>query len=522
MSSEQPPSTPQSGSAPATGAPATSSSAAATPTTPAAAAEAAASTAKAGASAGTGAHANSTAGLPPKAPAQPLHGFRAALEHTGIPRSVLLWKPKLPSRNWSIFFGVIGTLSYLYYDDRKKAKQIRQEYIDKVSYLAQQATSGSLDIPRKVKVYGARFPEDDDTDRSLRYFRKYVKPYLVAAAVDYEQVHAPLYGSIARIVRAKTVRDRRVALGIEEADATLSLPGVLSPETVRQRELEGGTILIGRPSLKEYLAGLHLAYNNGVNEWVWEKEIDRAIKNDGVFDEPVTAAPDAPAEPEPEAAPLTPATPNYTNLSFLSRPPPTPAVPAAAPAPAVIPEAWHAAPDQLPPQPPILLVPFHNHLGFKQIPFMIYDWFTERKRVQAGAEAAYALLTNEIRPFVAPGEGPTPDTDFDTKAESYYKNRYEGLPERTEQARKDYYKDLAPRLESARQFARGERGLTDEEKKSDKPIVTEDALREERRKKELRWLGAIEGFEIVRPEAPVAWDPKWNGWLRVFDTSKKD
>lgn len=351
------------------------------------------------------------------------------------------------------------------------------------------------------------------------------QPYLVAAAVDYEQVHAPLYGSIARIVRAKTVRDRRVALGLEAPDEALSLPGVLSPEAVRQRELEGGTILIGRPSLKEYLAGLHLAYNNGVNEWVWEKEIDRAIKDDGVFDEPVTAAPEAPVEPEPTTAGDTaPASPNYTNLSFLSRPPPTPAAPAAAaPAPFAIPDSWHAAPVQLPAQPPILLVPFHNHLGFKQIPFMIYDWFTESKRVQAGAEAAYALLTNEIRPFVGPEEGAaSPDTAFDTKAESYYKNRYEGLPERTEQARKDYYKDLAPRLESARQFARGERGLTDEEKKSDKPIVTEDALREERRKKELRWLGAIEGFEIVRPETPTAWDPKWNGWLRVFDTSNKE
>ncbi|TXT06054.1 hypothetical protein VHUM_03527 [Vanrija humicola] len=515
MSDPQPPSAPPSASPPASGAPTASTPAVAAASAPEAAGAAASATASKGPSAGTGAHVNSTAGLPPKPPAQPLHGFRAALEHTGIPRSVLLWKPKLPGRNWSIFFGVVGTLSYLYYDDRKKAKAIRQEYIEKVSYLAQQPLASSLDIPRKVKVYGARFPEDDDTDRSLRYFRKYVKPYLVAAAIDYEQVHAPLYGSIARIVRAKTVRDRRQALGLEAGEEALSLPGVLSPETVRQRELEGGTILIGRPSLKEYLAGLHLAYNNGVNEWVWEKEIDRAIKNDGVFDEPVAVAAEAPAESEPAAAaPATPAAPNYTNLSFLARPPAAPAAPA---------PAWHAAPDQLPAQPPILLVPFHNHLGFKQIPYMLYDWFTERKRVQAGAEAAYALITNEIRPFVGPDEGAAnPDTDFDVKAESYYKSRYEGLPERTEHARKEYYKELAPRLESARQFARGERGLTDEEKKSDAPIVTEDALREERRKKELRWLGTMEGFEIVRPETPTAWDPKWHGWLRVYDTSKKE
>jgi import inner membrane translocase subunit TIM54 len=31
------------------------------------------------------------------------------------------------------------------------------------------------DSVRKVKVYGAKWPDDDDADRSLKYFRKYVK-----------------------------------------------------------------------------------------------------------------------------------------------------------------------------------------------------------------------------------------------------------------------------------------------------------------------------------------------------------
>ena len=45
--------------------------------------------------------------------------------------------------------------------------------------MAMEPIQGSLDLPRKVSVVGARWPEDDDDDRALRHFRKYVKvgPY---------------------------------------------------------------------------------------------------------------------------------------------------------------------------------------------------------------------------------------------------------------------------------------------------------------------------------------------------------
>jgi import inner membrane translocase subunit TIM54 len=92
-----------------------------------------------------------------------------------VPRRVLNAKPRLPSRNWSIFLGIVGSISYLYYDDRKRADKIRNEYIDKVKFLAEQPTVNALEQLRKVKVYGARWPEDDESDRALRYFRKYVK-----------------------------------------------------------------------------------------------------------------------------------------------------------------------------------------------------------------------------------------------------------------------------------------------------------------------------------------------------------
>jgi import inner membrane translocase subunit TIM54 len=104
-----------------------------------------------------------------------LTGFRASLEHTGLPRGVLTWKPRLPSRNWTIFWTVLGTVSYIYYDDRKKCREIKEEYLRKVEHLGKESIKGSLEMPRKVTVYGAKWPEDEDTDRALRFFRKYVK-----------------------------------------------------------------------------------------------------------------------------------------------------------------------------------------------------------------------------------------------------------------------------------------------------------------------------------------------------------
>ncbi|KAK4684106.1 hypothetical protein P7C73_g6094, partial [Tremellales sp. Uapishka_1] len=257
--------------------------------------------------------------------AEPVKGSFSVLEHTGIPKSVLNWKPKLPSRNWSIFLTIVGSISYLYYDDRRQCRQIREAYLEKVRYLSEEPTNGSLDVPRKVTVYGAKWPEDDDADRALRYFRKYVKPYLVAAAIDYEQVPAPLHGSITRQVHAAILKRRRQALGLEPSSPMLALPGVLDARAQAQRELEGGTILIGRPSLKEYLEGLRRGWSGGVNEWDWEKDVEAKIKGDGVFEpqqEPELGLGEPLAgESAPSASISQPS--SVTGLSFLSRPPPS-------------------------------------------------------------------------------------------------------------------------------------------------------------------------------------------------------
>ena len=101
-------------------------------------------------------------------------GIGTVFKFTGIPPSWLEKRPKLPSRNWLIFLSVTSSVAGLYIYDRRQCKHIRQSYIDKVKHLAEQPID-PFDTPRKVTVYAARWPGDDDYGQSMKYFRKYVK-----------------------------------------------------------------------------------------------------------------------------------------------------------------------------------------------------------------------------------------------------------------------------------------------------------------------------------------------------------
>ncbi|WVQ85225.1 hypothetical protein IAT38_007390 [Cryptococcus sp. DSM 104549] len=456
----------------------------------------------------------------PGAPAElpPLTGFRSALEHTGLPRSVLLYKPRLPSRNWCIFWTILGSVSFAYSYDRRESKRIKEECVKEVEGFGREVLEGgSLGEVRKVEVWGARWGGDEDSDRALRYFRKYVKPYLVAAGIDYTLPTSPLHGSITRQIHARILASRRQSLGLAPTPPQLSLPGVLSPEEVRQKELEGGTVLVGRASLKEYLEGVRRGWEGGVGEWEWEKDVEGVLERDGVFDvKEVTPVPEAEvavaAGPTPAQAPApTPA--QNTPLGFLSRPSPslpTPGAPGAPTPTATIPAHLHTPPNPLPAQPPILLLPFTNHLGFTQLPHMIYDFFTERYRVQQGADAARALIYAQTRDLTRE------DTlEFGKEGEAYYGKAARELPKRIADARKEYYDNLAPRIEAARAYEAGQREMTEEEVKKGK-VETVAELKEERKKKELRWMGSEEGWRIVEPQKEVVWRDGWEGWLKVF------
>lgn len=101
-------------------------------------------------------------------------GIKTILKYTGIPPSWLEKRPKLPSRNWLIFLSVTSSIVGLYIYDRRECKRIRQSYVNTVKHLAEQPIE-PFEIPRKVTVYAAKWPGDEDFDQCMRHFRKYVK-----------------------------------------------------------------------------------------------------------------------------------------------------------------------------------------------------------------------------------------------------------------------------------------------------------------------------------------------------------
>jgi import inner membrane translocase subunit TIM54 len=315
----------------------------------------------------------------------------------------------------------------------------------------------------------------------------------------------------------------------------------MDPNFDAQREVEGGTVLVGRASFKEYMEGLRRGWMGNVNSWSLEDDVKRNVEGDGMFDDQATAAmkdiatstttdEDA-STTELSTPPMPPSNP--TGLGFLSRPTPSLApngAPGAASSPS-IPAHLHLPPSPLPPQAPLLLLPYTNHMGFKAFPYFIYQFFTERHRVRAGSEAALALIESNTRPFQSPtrpDEGVTTDEqtgklvrqggdlDFDLEGESFTRKSFAKFPSQIATARKDYYDALRPRVDSVLDLQAGRREMTEAEKSGKTKVETIDELKDERIKKEMRWCGGEDGYEVVKPETPVVWDPRWDGWLKVF------
>ena len=342
-------------------------------------------------------------------------------------------------------------------------------------------------------------------------------------------------GDIARHVAEEIRADRRVALGLDQPFAgPMQLPGS-TPAEKRQRKVDGGIVVVGRHTLKEYFTGLKRGWTEGLEPVDREEQLARMLEGDGKFDEPEVELSHDDAlgddEPIPTRSRLPSSNPAFSILATqnIRAPPPPPKD--------AIPSHLNAPPAALPPQPPMLLVSFTNHIGFTQIPLMIWEFFNERVKVRDGAEAAYKLVLGNTRPFSAPrveafgrpevdfdpelpqkpsvAELSSTDLDFDRKAESYYKKSVvRDFLSEIEKTRKEYYNSLVKKLETARALARGTREPTKEE--TNYPPPTEVELRAERLKKEQRWTTDEEGFNVIRPDKDVEWDERFRDVLRVY------
>ena len=258
-------------------------------------------------------------------------------------------------------------------------------------------------MPRRITIFLAA-PPGDGLRVSRDHFHEYIKPILVAGALDWDVVEGRREGEV-RAGLAKKIRKLRKRNG----ETSQAEPGEESQEDLyyemRKRvgitDWDGvqGDLVLGRHTWKEYIRGLH-------EGWLGPLDETQPSRPENSDLQPLAApSPDAPL---PEAS--TSETPSET---LSSSPPPAdppthesssekPAKPPITP-PYIMSSEYASSsgaptlPTSLPPSLPVALP---HLLGFSFIPIRIYRFLTRRHLADStGASVAALVLASQSRPF---------------------------------------------------------------------------------------------------------------------------
>ncbi|QLQ78461.1 hypothetical protein HG537_0A07080 [Torulaspora globosa] len=350
---------------------------------------------------------------------------------------------KLPSRNWMIFWSVVtASVSGIAYD-KYKQKQIRNHYKAAVKPLS----SGNLDVnkkPRKITVFIAP-PPSDYLDTSLKVWKRYVKPILYYAGLDYEVIEEEKQGVI-RTEVANRIRELRRQLrdskksqekdeqavmqdGDDEFNAELARkfksdfdyrdvmgifhstpkPSVVYEDAVNpDPSLAGGVICLGRGAYKEYITGLHEGLLGPLDppEPATDVPENQKVEQDKIASGETPeelASDDKHEETEDDKKTdnnrvLKPfISPNeYSEVEFPLELTATHNDPYIRDPATQVPFLLHQA---------VLMIPIPNLIGFLNIPERIYRFYQKRHYAQAVSSAVADLVNQEgIRPFQHPDD----------------------------------------------------------------------------------------------------------------------
>ena len=181
----------------------------------------------------------------------------------GLPN--IRWR--LPSRNWMIFLSITGSWTAAVIYDRREKKRIQQKWTRLVEHIASESIN-EHQMPRKLTVYLSA-PPADGLVAAREHFNEYVKPILVAAAMDWDAVEGRREGDVRagladRIRRLRWKRGEKVT---EEPE--IDIKDIVEESRLRAGISEwngpAGDSVIGRHTWKEYVRGLHEGWLGPVN-----------------------------------------------------------------------------------------------------------------------------------------------------------------------------------------------------------------------------------------------------------------
>ncbi|KAI8987695.1 mitochondrial import inner membrane translocase subunit Tim54 [Mycotypha africana] len=306
---------------------------------------------------------------------------------------------KKPSKGTVIFSGIAGAVSGIVYVSNKKAEEARKINASKVSFLADRPC-GVHEMPRKVLVFISP-PPGDSIEKSRNWFREYVKPVLVAGAVDYEVKEAKEPGQIENSVIEEIVKRRREDRASivdnttldnsngnfkETTTPTTAMSVNLVPEVSLKKEIYyDGILAIGRNAYKEVLSGfakgcdasLTVTENKSTGDSSAAATDLKEISNSS--SESTDNGSDGAEEVSNEPLPV------IKNEDVLQ-------------------ESHDLIEDEisfsLPSKfSPVMYIPHVNIIGWSNIPFRLYMWYADYKRIQDVGKYVVAAVLNQTRPI---------------------------------------------------------------------------------------------------------------------------
>ncbi|KAL9626168.1 MAG: hypothetical protein Q9164_007927, partial [Protoblastenia rupestris] len=157
--------------------------------------------------------------------------------------------------------GVVGSWTTALLYDRYHKKRAQRKWCHLVSHLAQEPLPANM-LQRKIMVLLAA-PPGDGLRVAREHFHEYIKPILVAGALDWEVIEGRREGEVraglAEKIRKLRKRNGEAPLAEDESEEGVEEAIRALRQTTGCQEWEGirGDLILGRHTWKEYLRGLH-------------------------------------------------------------------------------------------------------------------------------------------------------------------------------------------------------------------------------------------------------------------------
>lgn len=292
--------------------------------------------------------------------------------------------------------------------DRYQKKRNQRKWCTLVSHLAQEPLPVNM-MPRKITIFLAA-PPGDGLRVSREHFHEYIKPILVAGAMDWDVVEGRREGEV-RAGLAEKIRKLRKRNGeTSQAEPSEETQEDLYREMRRRAGIEDwngvqGDLVLGRHTWKEYIRGLH-------EGWLGPLGDPQSHKTEKPDIQPLAAqSPDSPLPEIPSSETMSPegsaSSAPHINASTPESPSEKPAEKPAKPpvTPPYITPSEYASSPAAPTLPaslsPSLPVPLPHILGFFNFPIRTYRFLTRRHLAEStGASVAALVLATQSRLYI--------------------------------------------------------------------------------------------------------------------------